>query len=43
MLDAAKEAILFIQKKERTSLDVDRKLVFTPTFRAFICRKETGT
>jgi uncharacterized protein with HEPN domain len=27
MLDAAKEAILFIQKKERASLDVDRKLV----------------
>jgi uncharacterized protein with HEPN domain len=27
MLDAAKEAIFFIQKKERASLDVDRKLV----------------
>jgi len=26
-VDAAKEAILFIQKKERASLDVDRKLV----------------
>ena len=27
MLDAAKEAISFIQKEERASLDADRKLV----------------